>query len=113
MLNKALHGKWALRYWNDNNSLWKRVVDCKRNLNGRQNQILLERSKYGVSLWKGISYINSSVLECSRWNVVKGNKIKFSSDLWCRNSNLQSQFPHIYALSKDKHMIIEEAFDKK
>lgn len=66
ILNKALHGKWAWRYWNDTNSLWKKVVDCKWNLKGRQDQMLLTRSKFGMSLWKGISNTTHSVLECSR-----------------------------------------------
>lgn len=60
-------------------------MDSKWNLNGRKNQNLLDRSRYGESLW---------------------------SDPWCGNTNLQSRFPLIYDLSKDKHMCIEKTFDK-
>lgn len=51
-------------------------------------------------------------MNCSKQEVGKGNKIQFWSDPWCGNTNLQSRFPLVYALSKEKHMLIEKAFDK-
>lgn len=42
--------------------------------------------------------------------VGKGDKIRFWQDIWCGQMSLQNQFPHIYAIAKDKTTLLENAY---
>lgn len=106
-LNKALHGKWIWRFRNESKSLWKKIIVRKWFGNNPHDLTLLEKSKYGLSLWKSIMHNYKAVLKCSTWIVGKGNKVRLWHDVWHENGIFKSHFSFIYAIARDKDMSIE------
>ena len=52
--NKALFGKWLLRFGNERQALWRRVIGMKYGYEGGGWCSLLVTGPHGVSLWKSI-----------------------------------------------------------
>lgn len=101
-LNKALLGRWIWRFWNEENSLWKRVISCKWFKGNPHDFSLIRKFNYGLSLGKNIMKLSDSVLQCSKWILGDGNKIRFWDDVWCGNETLLAKFPHIHAIARNK-----------
>lgn len=49
-LNKALLGKWIWRYWNESDSLWKKVINCKWYNDNPHDLTSIKSRNYGLSL---------------------------------------------------------------
>lgn len=50
------------------------------------------------------------VLNGSKGVVSRGDKLRFWQDVWCGTKNFQSCFPLIFAIAKDKTMLVENAY---
>ncbi|RVW97644.1 hypothetical protein CK203_028014 [Vitis vinifera] len=46
------------------------------------------------------------------FKVGKGNKIRFWTDLWCRDTMLSQRFPHLFTLAAHRNATIEEMWDQ-
>lgn len=97
-LNKALLGKWIWRFW-------KNVIDCKWFNGNRHDLSWIKNSNYGLSLWKCIMNLNNNILQCSKWTLGKGNKIRLWEDIWWSEENFQSKFPLIHVITRNKNCL--------
>ncbi|GMI70241.1 hypothetical protein like AT4G29090 [Hibiscus trionum] len=107
--NRSLLSKWIWKFVVEKDSLWKRVVVAKNNLDSR---FLIPADSSGANsswLWKGIVksfYSNdefgSSIRSSIRFQVGDGKTIIFWSDWWIGEGPLLSLFPRIHALSINK-----------
>ncbi|RVW98717.1 Transposon TX1 uncharacterized 149 kDa protein [Vitis vinifera] len=88
-----------------------------------------EKMRRRIALWKSqyiskggrITLIKSSmeILKEARWcwdkmvfNVGKGNKIKFWTDVWCGDAALSQRFPHLYILAANRNAKVEDLWDQ-
>lgn len=67
------------------------------------------KSKYGPSLWKNIIKLNSTILNCSKWIVGNGKRVRFWKDIWCDSASFKDRFPLIFAIAKNKDSSVFEA----
>lgn len=109
-MNKDLHDKWIWSYLNEDNSLWKKIIDIKLMRKDCNGKLTLANRPHGLSLWRGIMAIYNRVFECTRWEVGNSTKVSFWQDTWCGEVNLMSRFPKIFAIARDKHILLGEAF---
>lgn len=49
-------------------------------------------------------------LNCTRWRVGTGDKIRFWEEFWCGNVKLKDRFPRIFAIAQNKNMFVGEAY---
>ncbi|GMI86725.1 hypothetical protein HRI_002341800 [Hibiscus trionum] len=107
--NRFLLSKWIWKFSNERNSLWKKVICAKYNIDRHSMEPGDHCSASYSWLWKGIVksfYSNDEIGTCMRNNLIyqvgDGASIKFWSDWWIGNAPLMSNFPRIYALSVNK-----------
>jgi hypothetical protein len=54
LFNKALLGKWLWKFRQEENSIWRQVIDMKYGIQRKGWCLEEERGPYGVSLWWNI-----------------------------------------------------------
>lgn len=83
---------------------------CKWFGNNVYDPTVLEKFKFGLSLWNNIWSYSKMILNNFKQIVGKGDKIRFWHDTWCGQMSLQSQFPHIFAIARNKDILLENAY---
>lgn len=89
-VNVCLLASWIRRYNQDENKLWKRVIDFKYNTN-RPN-VLSCVDVAASNFWKGVSWATKVAKMGYKWKLGDGNKVKFWEDVWVGTSSLAIQF---------------------
>lgn len=87
---------------NEENAFWKRVITSKFGLEERGWLICGAMHSHNKSLWKKIEDGKESFLRYTRWNVGRGNIIRFWEDQWVEGGLLKDQFPQIYDIAQNK-----------
>lgn len=65
---------------------------------------------HGTSTWKNIMNMFDVLKGNICWEVGRGNKIKFWYDIWCGDVSLKSRFPNIFAIARNKDLLVVDAF---
>jgi hypothetical protein len=85
LFNRALLGKWLLRFGNERESLWRHVIHSKYgSLPGGWTSATIP-GPYGVGLWKNIRKDWVHFAQYLRFEVGDGTRIKFWTDSWCES----------------------------
>ncbi|KAE8721931.1 pentatricopeptide repeat-containing protein [Hibiscus syriacus] len=110
LMNRALLGRWSWRFANDKDSVWKKVICCKYNLDP---SLLLFNEKlptHASWIWKSVvlnHFKNDQFGAKFRSNfkvrVGDGGSIRFWLDSWAHDSPLKVIFPRLYVLSINKY----------
>jgi len=94
LFNVALLGKWLLRFFNEKDSLWRRVVRSKYADNGFGWYPSRPKGAYGQGLWRFIQLFS--------FRVGVGSSISFWHDRWCEEGPLRDLFPSLYVLAVNR-----------
>ncbi|KAJ0577283.1 putative RNA-directed DNA polymerase [Helianthus annuus] len=116
-MNLGLISKWWWRYKICKNHLWNKVID-EIHGGGRAHNIIPSKNSM-VGVWKAIVAVNK---EFRKYNldlndhlageVGKGDTVRFWYDKWCQGCRLKDQFPSIYTISKGKHGLVSEFYNR-
>ncbi|KAJ0511208.1 putative RNA-directed DNA polymerase [Helianthus annuus] len=113
--NKALMTKWCVRFKNENDSLWARVISAIHGGPRCQNFIPLKSSIGGV--WKSIVNMGRlthnqpfKVQDRLTPKVGNGDKILFWQDKWVGDRTLRERFPNIYAMESEKGCKVSDRY---
>ncbi|XP_022031503.1 uncharacterized protein LOC110932481 [Helianthus annuus] len=107
--------KWAVRFKNEPDSLWARVIDAIHGGGRCLSYIPLKNSTGGV--WKGI--INMGRMSQNQLINVKerltpiignGEKTLFWLDNWIGGGPLSTRYPEIFALESNKRCMVSERY---
>ena len=112
LLNKALLGKWIWRFACVKDDLWKQVLGVKYGQEDFGWRTKKAKEAFGVGLWKEILKESDWCWENMAFNVGKGTKIRFWTDLWCGCTMLSQRFPHLYAMVVHRNATVEEMWDQ-
>ncbi|KAB2615114.1 ribonuclease H protein [Pyrus ussuriensis x Pyrus communis] len=98
--NEALLAKWLWRFPKEPNSLWHKVIRSKYGLqdNGWNANPPLRGSSR--SPWKDISCGLQSFLQCCKFEVSNGERVRCWEDGWLEGGPLKEQFPRLFLLSR-------------
>ena len=104
--NEALRAKWLWRFPLETNSLWHRIIKSKYGIdsNGWDTKQIDKVSCRNP--WREISKGYNSFLQCCRFSVGNGEKIRFWEDLWLKEGILKDLFPRLSSLSRRKNQSI-------
>ncbi|KAE8706464.1 hypothetical protein F3Y22_tig00110393pilonHSYRG00236 [Hibiscus syriacus] len=114
-MNRALLGKWSWRFANDCDSVWKKVICSKYNLDSSSLSINEKLHTNASWIWK--SMVNNHFNEDhfgtkfrSLFNIKVGNggSIRFWFDRWALDSPLKVVFQRLFALSINKNGKLNE-----
>ncbi|CAL9018470.1 unnamed protein product [Prunus brigantina] len=107
--NEALRAKWLWRFPMEPNSLWAMVVKSK--YGSATNGWDANPASMVTSLnpWKDISAGYQTFLQCCRFELGNGNRVRFWEDSWVREGLLKDSFPRLFALSS-KHSLSIDCF---
>lgn len=65
---------------------------------------------HGCRLWKSIMKQWPRFLNCIKWRLGRGDKIRFWLDRWVDEDSLQNRFPRIFELAQSKLLVVAEAY---
>ncbi|GKU85336.1 hypothetical protein SLEP1_g16 [Rubroshorea leprosula] len=117
LFNRVLLGKWRWRLLKEEDSLWRKVLAEKYNIN-RKNEWeggpwRGSSSRWWSDLWKLDKDYNSE--GWFRMNVFKvvgeGSETLFWHNIWVGNGPLKEKYDRLYRLSKDKDALISDIGD--
>jgi hypothetical protein len=106
MVNLRLLGKWSWRLIQEDNQLWRRVIEDK--YGGRAGKVLEvgdgNLPTYSSLWWKDV--VNLDVMVGNNWfnaemtkKFGNGRTTKFWNDCWLLNTSLRVSFPRLYSVS--------------
>ena len=67
----------------------------------------------GVGVWKEIWKELDWCWDNMIFQVGKGNKIRFWTDVWCTDTMLSHCFPHLFGMAVQRSSTIEEMWDQE
>ncbi|CAL9004181.1 unnamed protein product, partial [Prunus brigantina] len=104
--NEALRAKWLWRFPLETNSLWHRIIKSKYGIdsNGWDTNQMVKVSCRNP--WREISKGYNYFLQCCRFSVGNGEKIRFWEDLWLKEGILKDLFPRLSSLSRRRNQSI-------
>ena len=108
LLNKALLGKWIWRFACVKDDLWKQVLGAKYGQEDFVWRTNKANEAFGIGLWKEILKESDWCWENMAFNVGKGTKIRFWTDLWCGCTMLSQRFPHLHAMVVHRNATMAE-----
>ncbi|XP_009335445.1 uncharacterized protein LOC103928158 [Pyrus x bretschneideri] len=108
---EALLAKWLWRFPKEPNSLWHKVIRSKYGLqdNGWNANPPLRGSSR--SPWKDISCGLQSFLQCCKFEVGNGERVRFWEDGWLEGGPLKEQYPRLFLLSRMHNQNISSFVD--
>lgn len=87
----------------------KKIILSKWYDKGPHDQALVEKGKYGEFVEKIVDS-SKNVLNCYKWVVGRGSKVRFWQDVWCEDERFQTHFPLTFAIARDKELSVEKTF---
>ena len=112
IMNKVLLGKWTWRFASDKEALWKHVLEAKYGQEDYGWRTKKAVGACGVGVWKEILKEAGWCWDKMGFNVGKGNKISFWTDVWCGDATLSQRFPHLYILAANRNAKVEDLWDQ-
>ncbi|XP_028099375.1 uncharacterized protein LOC114298914 [Camellia sinensis] len=119
-VNACLLLKWWWKFETQVNSLWRRAICNKYNIDEVSWHPPLKFTYKHSRVWKGLSSIGNHstniynfYIDNCQIQVGDGNRIKFWLDRWCGNSSLKSTFPLLFNLSIDKEGSLQQFMARK
>lgn len=109
-MNKALQAKWLWKFLKEDGCLWRRIVQLQWGNFESCNAGRRDRKPHGLGLWKNILSQRPRFRDYIRWDLGKGDMIKFWYDEWIEGESLNSRFSRIFAIAQSRNMVIEEAY---
>ncbi|GJX11990.1 RNA-directed DNA polymerase, eukaryota [Tanacetum coccineum] len=109
-LNRGLLVKWFWRFYNQETSLWKNVIQA---IHGRDGNVHSIKKSAVHSCWTtivkeirrlGVSGLN--IFDFMKQKVGNGNIIKFWTDNWYHGGILKDIYPRLYALENRKDITV-------
>ncbi|GJY41450.1 RNA-directed DNA polymerase, eukaryota, reverse transcriptase zinc-binding domain protein [Tanacetum coccineum] len=109
-LNRGLLVKWFWRFYNQETSLWKKVIQA---IHGRDGNVHSINKSAVHSCWTtivkeirrlGVSGLN--IFDFMKQKVGNGNIIKFWTDNWYHGGILKDIYPRLYALENRKDITV-------
>ncbi|GJX01702.1 RNA-directed DNA polymerase, eukaryota [Tanacetum coccineum] len=109
-LNRGLLVKWFWRFYNQETSLWKKVIQA---IHGRDGNVHSINKSVVHSCWTtivkeirrlGVSGLN--IFDFMKQKVGNGNIIKFWTDNWYHGGILKDIYPRLYALENRKDITV-------
>nr|GEX74538.1 RNA-directed DNA polymerase, eukaryota, reverse transcriptase zinc-binding domain protein [Tanacetum cinerariifolium] len=109
-LNRGLLIKWFWRFYNQETSLWKNVIQA---IHARNCNVHSINKSAGHSCWTtiikeihrlGVSGLN--IFDFMKQKVCNGNTIKFWTDNWYNGGILKDIYPRLYALENRKDITV-------
>jgi hypothetical protein len=111
--NRALLGKWLLRFAMEMDALWRKVVDIKYG-SMRVGWCFKEvGGSFGVGVWKCITRGWDAFAAHVRYEVEDGSLILFWHDVWCGDLPLKLLFPELYTIACGKDTWVEENMQRQ
>ncbi|XP_026430847.1 uncharacterized protein LOC113327957 [Papaver somniferum] len=107
-MNKSLHAKWIWRYGNEENALWRKVVNHKFEENEKAFLPNQTTKPIGKSLWDGILKSREQVEMNTTFHVSKGDRVLFWKYKWMNGQSLMSLFSALFHLSRMQEATIQE-----
>lgn len=108
--NDALLSKWLWRFFNENSSLWKRLISAKYKTSGDGSIPLLSRFSSSRAPWFSIIKLLPFFEQNSSWELRNGENILFWKDAWSPFGHLVRSFPRLFAVSSRHDLKISEAW---
>ncbi|TVU34487.1 hypothetical protein EJB05_16322, partial [Eragrostis curvula] len=109
MLNLCLLASWIARLYKQDETLWKRIVENKYDL---EHKNIFCCDKRGVSpFWKGIIWAAEAAKLGFKWKVGNGKRIRFWEDWWFGTSSLAIQFWELYVIVNEQNSSIDDVWD--
>jgi len=107
--NVALLAKWKWRLQNDTTGLWRDIVLSRYGEEGR-------KSKSSI-WWRDLNVVcgeNSDnwFVNCTRWVLGNGNKIRFWEDNWTGGGPLMIKYPRLYSITVLKTCTMAESGER-
>ncbi|GKV19324.1 hypothetical protein SLEP1_g29604 [Rubroshorea leprosula] len=113
IFNVALLGKWRWRLLEEENALWRRVIEAKYKVNRINEWRGGEWDVHGSSWWKELWRLDTMGSDSEGWlseNIEKvvreGSKTLFWLDKWAGPIPLKSRFNRLFRISGDKDALI-------
>jgi len=91
-LNLCLLGSWIRRYTDDDNQLWKQLIDYKYNT--RSPNVFPCRDVNASQFWKGVLWAGQVAKFGYRWKIGNGKHVKFWEDNWLTEATRQEAMEH-------------------
>lgn len=113
-MNDALLLKWWWRFGTEKESLWRKVICAKYNMDLNSWLPNMETNRFVSNLWRDVLLIKcrnplafNKFMENLRLTVGDGNTIKFWTDPWVNGRSLNSLYPRIFNICPIKDETIE------
>lgn len=106
-MNAALYGKCLWKYLDEENILWRNIVNIRWGDQDFASGGACSRP-HGRGLWKNIKQW-PCFMSCINWRLGRGNKIRFWLDKWIGEDSLNNKFPRIFELAQSKLLVVAEA----
>ena len=110
LMNKALLSKWAWRFAEERNIVWKIVISLKYGTKGGWFP-KPPRGNASKGLWKGINSEAINLKQNCIFELRERNRIRFWEDTWCGELPLCVTFPTLYNIAGTRKATIEEVWD--
>ena len=111
LVNKALLGKWVWRFTEEDNSIWKDVINIKYLVEEGGWFPKTTRGNSGLSPWKDISK-EIGLMKLNRvFAIGDESKVRLWEDTWCGESPLCDIFPNLYMLAGTKGVKVADVWD--
>ncbi|KAI5334762.1 hypothetical protein L3X38_024895 [Prunus dulcis] len=104
--NKALRAKWLWRFPIETNAMWHKVIKSKYGLDSNDWDSKLTVTGSCRNPWQDISKGYNTFLQCCRFSVGNGVKVRFWEDQWLKEGLLRELFPRLFSLSRKKEKCI-------
>nr|XP_043625514.1 uncharacterized protein LOC122596934 [Erigeron canadensis] len=113
--NIALLSKWIWRYRNEDNALWKKVIDslhgnCEGWRSVPVNKSLASGWKNIVQKAEKVKVAGKDLIGLFKGICGKGDRIRFWIDPWVDNTCLKELFPLLFGLENDKKCLVADRF---
>jgi hypothetical protein len=113
LFNRALMGKWFLRYALERDALWRKVVDFKyESMKGDWCSKEVGGS-FEVGVWKCIRRGWDAFAAHVRYEIENGSKVLFWHDVWCGEIPLKTLFPELFLIASGKDAWVEENMQRQ
>lgn len=86
--------------------MWRRIISAKFDIDDWGCFTRESSRPYGRSLWKKLIQRKVNFLECTKWKVGRGNRVRSWEDKWMEEDTLMAHFPHNYTIVQQKNIKI-------
>lgn len=104
--NDALPAKWLWRFLREEESMWHSVIGAKYGMDENGQDVKSGGKARTTCPWKNISRIYHTFIPYMRYDMGRGDRVKFWEDIWWGEKKLAFKFQRIYFISSKKGLPI-------